>query len=74
MDFEPYPFSTDDLYRVTLEGRTRTVIFERWHGQHALFYSVQDDWRFIVHHTNLRNVVKRVKPDVVSQTDYQNLS
>jgi hypothetical protein len=43
-------------------------------GQHALFYSVQDDWRFIVHHTNLRKVVKRVKPDVVSQTDYQNLS
>lgn len=50
-----------DLYQITLEGKTRTVTFEKWHGCHALFYSVRDDWRFIVWIDDLRKCVKKVK-------------
>ena len=53
--------NNDDLYQVTLEGKTRTVTFEHWHGLHALFYSVRDDWRFIIWIDDLRQCVKRVK-------------
>ncbi len=51
----------NDLYRVTLEGKTRTVTFEGMHGCHALFYSARDDWRFIVWIDDLRKLVKRKK-------------
>lgn len=53
--------NTDDLYQVTLGGKTRTVTFEKWHGCHCLFYSVRDDWRFIVWIDDLRKCVKKVK-------------
>lgn len=56
-----FHLSTDDLYRVTLEGKTRIVTFEGWHGRHCLFYSGRDDWRYIIDIDNLRKVVKRVK-------------
>lgn len=59
---ESFHLSTDDVYRViNLDGKTRDVTFEQWHGQHALFYSQRDDWRFIIHYTDLRRYVKRVK-------------
>jgi len=50
-----------DIYSVSLAGKTRVCTFEYWHGVHALFYSSKDDWRFIVHYSDLRQVVKRVK-------------
>jgi hypothetical protein len=50
-----------DLYQVKLEGKTRTVTFEKWHGCHALFYSVRDDWRFIIWVDDLSKMVKRIK-------------
>ena len=51
----------EDTYVITLEGKVRTVTFERWHGGHAIFYSPYDDWLFCVWHENLRKTVKRVK-------------
>ena len=51
----------DDIYVITLEGKTRAVTFERWHGCHALFYSPFDDWRFIIYFLDLRKLVKRRK-------------
>jgi len=56
-----FHLNTDDVYVVTVDGKTRACVFERWHGQHALFYSVRDDWRLIIHYTDLRKLVKRKK-------------
>jgi hypothetical protein len=56
-----FNLNSDDLYVVTLEGKTRVCTFERWHGQHALFYSHRDDWRLIIHYAELRRLVKRKK-------------
>lgn len=53
--------NTDDLYQVTLGGKTRTVTFEQMHGCHCLFYSVRDDWRFCIWIDDLRKCVKRIK-------------
>jgi hypothetical protein len=53
--------SETDLYRVTLEGKTRRVTFEKWHGLHALFYSFRDDWRIAIYIGDLSQMVKRVK-------------
>lgn len=53
--------STDDLYQVTLGGKTRVVTFEKVHGCHCLFYSVRDDWRFCIWIDDLRKCVKRIK-------------
>jgi hypothetical protein len=38
-----------------------SATFEKWHGCHALFYSVRDDWRFIIWIDDLSKMVKRVK-------------
>ncbi len=56
-----FKLNTDDVFVVTVDGKTRACVFERWHGQHALFYSVRDDWRLIIHHSDLRECVKRIK-------------
>jgi hypothetical protein len=56
-----FRLNPDGVFVVTLEGKTRPTVFEGWHGSHALFYSVRDDWRFIIHVGDLRKVVKRKK-------------
>lgn len=56
-----FNLNPDDIFVVTIDGKTRNTIFERWHGAHALFYSPKDDWRLIVYHTDLRKLVKRKK-------------
>lgn len=56
-----FNLSPDDIYVVTMDGRTRDCTWEGWHGQHCLFYSPKDDWRLIVHHSDLRKLVKRRK-------------
>jgi len=56
---QSFHLNTDDLYRVTLQGKVRNVTFERWHGGWALFYSPRDDWRYAIWHEDLRRLVKR---------------
>lgn len=56
-----FNLNPNDIYVVTVEGKTRNCIFENWHGVHACFYSVADDWRLIIYHADLRKLVKRRK-------------
>lgn len=46
----------NDLYQITMGGKTRCVTFERWHGAHALFYSFRDDWRYALYIDDLRKL------------------